>query len=60
MDKGINMTWQELHVYVAEQVANFCRDNMMELNSHPMDYQDHHEYIEKLYRDYVNQFGADI
>ena len=58
--KKIEMTWEELHEYVADQVSNFCRDNMFELNDHPMDYGDHKDYIEQLYKDYVNQFGADI
>lgn len=62
MSNNVKMefTWDELHEYVYDQVANFVRDNMFELNKHPMDYGDHYDYVVRLYIDYVNQFGANL
>lgn len=56
----MGFNWSELHEYTADQVASFVRDNMFELEKHPMDYQDHYEYIRTLYIDYINQFGAGL
>ena len=49
------LTEYELVDYVANCVAQFCRDNMFELNNHPMDYQDHYDYIYELYKKYLDE-----
>lgn len=46
---------EQLQYYIASIIADFVRDNMFELNKHPMDYEDHYEYIIKLYTAYMNR-----
>ncbi len=48
-------SWDKLQDYTASQVAQFVRDNMFELNKHPMDYQDHYDYIIKLYEKWLEE-----
>lgn len=39
----------DLQGYIATEVAMFVRDNMFELEKHPMDYQDHFDFIYELF-----------
>lgn len=50
MDESVTFdSYEDLYDYVASEIAQFVRDNMFELNNHPMDYQDHYDYIVKVY-----------
>lgn len=53
-------SWDDLNTYVANQVAEFVRDNMFELKDHPMDYQDHFTYIIKVYAKWLDEQGKDV
>ena len=48
-------SFDELYDYIGQYVADFVRDNMFELNDHPMDYQDHYDYIIKLFKEHGEQ-----
>lgn len=52
-------SWDDLEFHTACQVAGFVRDNMFELNKHPMDYQDHFDYIIKLYEKWLKEQVAE-
>ena len=39
----------------ANEIAEFVRNNMAELNQHPMDYQDHYEYILGVYQRWLER-----
>ncbi len=53
--KNIDMTRKELENYMATEIAYFCRDKMFELNDHPMDYDDHFDYIIALYKKWLKE-----
>lgn len=45
---------------IANEVAEFVRDNMDKLMEHPMDYQDHYDFIYSLFIDWhYEQFEDD-
>jgi len=46
------MSDKELQNYIQTEIAYFCRDNMFELNKHPMDYDDHFDYIIQVYQEW--------
>lgn len=52
-------SWADLEEYIANTVAEFVRDNMFELNDHPMDYQDHFEFIKQLYMKWLEEVPED-
>lgn len=52
----IQFTQQELDEYISSMVAEFVRDNMFELNKHPMDYQEHYDYIKELYIKWLKEY----
>ncbi len=56
----IQFTQDELQEYISHEVADFVRDSMFELEHHPMDYQDHYEYIRELYIKKSNEGTEDI
>lgn len=41
--------------YVANEIAEFVRDNMPGLLEHPFDYDDHFEYIKQLYFNWLKR-----
>jgi len=45
--------FEELNAYIGNMVAEFARDNMFELDKHPMDYQEHHDYIVELFNKWL-------
>lgn len=55
--RKIDMTYEELQTYMSVEIAYFCRDNMFRLEDHPMDYDDHFDYIVKIYNEYVKERG---
>lgn len=40
----------------ANEIAEFVRDNMGELENHPMDYQEHFDYIKDLYIKWLKEW----
>lgn len=42
-------SYKELQEFIANQVADFCRDEEFAINEHPMDYDSHFWYIRDLY-----------
>lgn len=52
----IELAQVELQEYAANEIAEFVRDNMFELNKHPMDYQEHYEYIKELYIKWLKEY----
>lgn len=54
-DKIVFETADDLDNYVTACIAEFVRDNMFELNNHPMDYQDHYDHIVDTYQAWQKQ-----
>lgn len=51
--------WDELQAFVSNQIAQFVRDNMHELNNAPTDYNDHYQYIIDTYEQHLNRLSED-
>lgn len=51
--------WDELQEFVSNQIAEFVRDNMFELNDHPMDYDSHYQYIIDVYEQHLKRLAED-
>lgn len=52
----MELTAIQLQEYCANEIAEFVRDNMAELEKHPMDYQNHFEYIKELYIKWLKEY----
>lgn len=52
----MELTAIQLQDYCANEIAEFVRDNMSELNDHPMDYQEHFDYIKDIYIKWLKEF----
>ena len=54
--KLTELTAIQLQDYCANEIAEFVRDNMGELENHPMDYQEHFDYIKDLYIKWLKEW----